>query len=139
MIFAALFLLAQAPDAVAECTDPTTQGEMNACAKQEFDRVDAELNAVWKKVRGWAKNADAKLDRGDGQSGYAESLLAAQRAWLTYRDTHCQLVSFDARGGSMQPLLINNCLTELTENRTAELRELLVNQVSGEPKTLPET
>ena len=112
---------------------------MNACAKQEFDRVDAELNAVWKKVRGWAKNADAKLDRGDGQSGYAESLLSAQRAWLTYRDAHCRLVSFDARGGSMQPLLINNCLAELTENRTAELRELLVNQVSGEPKTLPET
>ena len=139
MILAALFLLAQAPDAVAECTDPNTQGEMNACAKQDFDRADAELNAVWKKVRGWAKNADAKLDRGDGQSGYAESLLAAQRAWLTYRDTHCRLVSFDARGGSMQPLLINNCLAELTENRTAELRELLVNQVSGEPKTLPET
>ena len=139
MIFAALFLLAQAPDAVAECTDPNTQGEMNACAKQEFDRVDAELNAVWKKVRGWAKKADAKLDIGHGQSGYAESLLAAQRAWLTYRDAHCRLVSFDARGGSMQPLLINNCLAELTENRTAELRELLVNQVSGEPKTLPET
>ena len=82
MIFAALFLLAQAPDAVPECADPTTQGEMNACAKQEFDRVDAELNAVWKKVRGWAKKADAKLDGGDGQSGYAESLLAAQRETL---------------------------------------------------------
>ncbi len=138
MIFLALALmaLAQATPAAAtpECENPETQTAMNICAGREFERADADLNAAWKAARAFAKSADAGYDYDDGQPGYWDRLLAAQRAWIAYRDAHCQLSSYDARGGSMQPLLRSNCMTTLTRQRTRELRDLLSNQVSGEAK-----
>jgi uncharacterized protein YecT (DUF1311 family) len=131
-------LLAQAGADALDCDNAMTQAAMNMCSKREFDRADEALNAVWNDVRTLAKREDAAYDYDDGQPGYWETLLKAQRAWLIYRDEHCRLSSYDARGGSLQPLLVNNCMTSLTETRTRELRALLENQVSGEPKSVSE-
>lgn len=117
-----------------DCAEPMSQTAMNICAAQDFQRADAELNAVWREVRAVAKSADAEL-HDDGQPGHWPTLLEAQRAWLAYRDAHCRLVGYDARGGSLQPLLTANCRAELTRERTRSMRALLTNQVSGEPKT----
>jgi uncharacterized protein YecT (DUF1311 family) len=117
-----------------DCAEPLTQTAMNICAAQDFQRADAELNQVWREVRALAKAADAELND-DDQHGHWPTLLEAQRAWLTYRDAHCRLVGYDARGGSLQPLLVAQCRTELTRERTRSMRALLTNQVSGEPKT----
>src|SRR5205085_7185599 len=38
------------------------------------------------------------------------------------RDAHCRGESFEARGGSMQPMLYEGCRATLTRARTAELR-----------------
>tara|TARA_R110002072_G_scaffold86774_6_gene195810 strand:+ start:10515 stop:10952 length:438 start_codon:yes stop_codon:yes gene_type:complete len=117
-----------------DCAEPLTQTAMNICAAQDFQRADAELNQVWREVRALAKSADAE-PHDDGQPGYWPTLLEAQRAWLAYRDAHCRLVGYNARGGSLQPLLTANCRAELTRARTQSMRALLTNQVSGEPKT----
>ena len=131
-------LLAQVGTAALDCDNAMTQTAMNMCSKQEFDRADAELNVVWEQVRAHARRADAGFDDDDGQPGHWDTLLKAQRAWLTYRDEHCRLSSYDARGGSLQPLLASDCMTSLTEARTTELHGLLTNQVSGEPKSVSE-
>ena len=60
----------------------------------------------------------------DGQPGYVDTLRAAQRAWLTYRDQHCLAESFIARGGSMQASAEHLCKSYLTHQRTFELSEL---------------
>ncbi|WP_251566892.1 lysozyme inhibitor LprI family protein [Erythrobacter sp. 3-20A1M] len=138
MILAALLLVAQPNQPKLDCENPQTQTALTMCSKRDFDRADAAMNAVWKEVRAVAKNADADVRYEDDQAGYWDTLLKAQRAWLTYRDEHCRYASYDVRGGSLQPMLINNCTTDLTNARTMELRELLVSQVSGEPKTVPE-
>lgn len=116
-----------------DCAEPMTQTAMNICAAQDFQRADAELNQVWRDVRVLAKADDAE-PHDDGQPGHWPTLLEAQRAWLAYRDAHCRLVGYDARGGSLQPLLTANCRTELTRERTQSMRALLTNQLSGEAR-----
>lgn len=132
----ALALALQAASPAAEdpdCAAAITQTAMNICAAQAYERADAELNEVWRELRGVAKAAD-EYPHTDGQPGHWATLLEAQRAWLGYRDAHCRLVGYDARGGSLQPLLVANCRAELTRERTRSMRALLTNQVSGETR-----
>jgi uncharacterized protein YecT (DUF1311 family) len=125
----ALLMLAQAGASAAEsaidCDNAQTQTEMNICAAREFAASDAELNAQWEKTAAAMKALDAELDREtDKQLGHYDTLLEGQRAWLTFRDAQCLAESFKARGGSMQPLLVAQCKTYMTELRTEQLRDL---------------
>ena len=125
-MIAALLLLAAAPaEAEETCANPQTQLMMNTCSYQDFERADAAMNAQWRLTMAAMKRYDQTLDRKyDRQPGYAETLLAAQRAWLTYRDQHCLSESFYARGGSMAPMLVSGCKASLTDARTKQLKEL---------------
>ena len=53
----------------------------------------------------------------DDLKGADKALLAAQRAWIAYRDSQCELAGFEARGGSMEPMLVSGCLADLTRKR----------------------
>ncbi|MEM1194920.1 MAG: lysozyme inhibitor LprI family protein [Pseudomonadota bacterium] len=116
------------PNPEWNCEEPTRQQEMNWCAAQEFRAADEALNAQWRATSAIMKRRDSALLRyepeGDGTPGYFETMLEAQRAWLTYRDQHCRVEGFVARGGSLEPLLVTTCKTALTEARTKELKEL---------------
>ena len=112
MILLALAMMAQ-PATAPDCGDAMTQAEMNACSYAEYQSADAALNAEWTIARDVAKRRDL----------FAE-LLKAQRAWLAFRDAHCEAVAAQYAGGSIRPLIHNSCLTELTETRTTQLREM---------------
>jgi len=108
------------------CADPQAQQEMNWCAAKEFEAADAELNAQWKLTAAAMKERDGDIDRTyDKRSGYFETLLAAQRAWLSYRGQHCASEGYLFRGGSMEALLVGTCKTKLTRERTQQLRFLI--------------
>ena len=62
---------------------------------------------------------------GASYAGAVEMLKKAQRAWIGYRDGQCQLSGYSARGGSMEPMLVSQCLADLTKKRTQELKDLL--------------
>ena len=99
------------------------QQEMNLCANRDFERADAEMNAQYRIMVAAMREADKEVDRKfDNQPLYYDTLLAAQRAWLTFRDQHCLLASFESRGGSMQPMLESGCKAELTRARTKQLK-----------------
>ena len=120
----ALLLMAAGP--ALNCKDPQAQLEMNMCAYYEFERADAAMNAQWRTVAAAMREADRSVDRkSDNQPLHYDTLLAAQRAWLTYRDQHCMVASFEARGGSMQPMLVSGCKSELTRERTRQLKQLV--------------
>lgn len=125
---AALLMLAQAAPATEEdidCDHAQYQIEMNLCAVRDFEASDAALNAQWGETSARMKALDAEIDREhDKQPGYFETLLDGQRAWLAFRDAQCLSESFMARGGSMQPMMISQCKTYLTELRTQQLRDL---------------
>ena len=130
MITLTLALLLGAQDPQWNCENPQAQQEMNFCAAEDFRRADAELNAVYRTAIEHAREADrdyARLADGgggptDGGPGEEATLREAQRGWVSFRDAHCRLESFEARGGSMQPMLDAGCRATLTRARTAELR-----------------
>ena len=110
------------------CEDPMYQQEMNYCAGQDYMAADAELNAQWKVTAAAMKARDADFEDyggNDTREGYFESLLEAQRGWLRYRDAHCRVEGYTARGGSMEPMLASGCKAHLTKLRTEELRQLV--------------
>lgn len=127
MIFASLLLLsAAAADSGIDCENAMAQPELNACAYQEYERADAALNAQWKRTVATMKERDRSLDRSyDKRPGFYDTLLAAQRAWLTYRDQHCASEGYSMRGGSAESMVISGCKTRLTEARTAQLKALI--------------
>lgn len=125
---AALIAFLIAPSAAlaedkVDCTDPQAQMEMNYCAEQDYKAADAALNVAYKAAMKAMKEIDSYLE-GD-QKGAADALLAAQRDWIPYRDKACTSEGYMVQGGSMQPLIIYECLERLTKARTANL-EILV-------------
>lgn len=91
-----------------------TQSDMNICSYRDYLRADIELNRTWKALTNSTKGTD-----------FARNLLEGQRAWLTYREKHCDVWRSRYEGGSMMPLVVNHCLTEITKFRTNELKRLL--------------
>ena len=128
MLTQATPLPADLPDCDEEAAEFGTQQDMNICAHRDFLIADAALNAQWKVTRAKMKERDAEWEGYkpdyDTRPGWFASLLESQRAWLTYRDAHCRVDGYTARGGSLEPLLVSTCKTALTNARTEELREL---------------
>lgn len=130
MIALVTALLLGAQDPQWNCENPQAQQEMNYCAAEDFRRADAELNTVYRTAierareadREYAGVADGAGGPTDGGPGEEATLREAQRAWVGFRDAQCRLESFEARGGSMQPMLDAGCKATLTRARTAELR-----------------
>ncbi|MGG7516534.1 lysozyme inhibitor LprI family protein [Allorhizobium undicola] len=107
------------------CTDPQTQQDMNFCAGEDYNRADRDLNRIYKRAMAWAEEQDTYWkDTDEDKVGAVNALKKAQRAWIDYRDGHCDTYGFQARGGSMEPQLVASCLTDLTKARTRELQEL---------------
>jgi uncharacterized protein YecT (DUF1311 family) len=125
----ALFLLCGVSAAMADdeikCNAEGNQQEMNACAYDDLADADATLNATYKKAMAFAKDQDESYKDQPDLQGAVAALKKAQRAWLDYRDGHCEGYGFGARGGSMEPMLVAGCQADLTKKRTAELKELM--------------
>ena len=91
-----------------------TQLEMTRSAVTALELADRNLNTTYKQLLG-------KLDK---QS--KAKLLTAQRAWLAYRDADALLTGdIDARGGSMQGMLVALRKRELTISRTADFKRMI--------------
>lgn len=97
---------------VGHCGDAQTQDVMNACFAIEFENADQEMNAVYQAT---LKQLDAN-DR--------ECVRVAQRAWLRYRELHCQAVgSLHVGGGSLEPTEVFGCKARVTRARTKEIQD----------------
>jgi uncharacterized protein YecT (DUF1311 family) len=91
-----------------------SQPELNAAADAEYQKADARLNATYKKLL-------AKLDD-EGK----KKLIAAERAWVAYRDAQADFdADAAARGGSMEPMEYSNSCLELTEARIKQLEKAI--------------
>lgn len=127
MIVATLLLFAATADEPKiDCDNASMQFELNACAHQEYERADAAMNVQWKITSARMKELDVEFGRNyDKRPGHFETLLAGQRAWLTYRERHCTSEGYAMRGGSAEPMVFSGCMTQLTEARTKQLKDLI--------------
>ena len=113
-------------DPPVDCTSPMTQADMNQCAYEDFEKADKELNVVYKQALKSQEDVDKQsAEINPIYVGAVKALKKAQRAWIDYRDGHCDGVGYEAVGGSMQGMLISGCQATMTTARTKELRELI--------------
>ena len=122
---AVLLASAAFADDEMKCNPEGSQAEMNICAYDDFKKADDALNAMYKKAVAYAKEQDDNYKGQPELQGAMAALKKAQRAWIDYRDGHCDLAGFAARGGSMEPMLVSGCQADLTQKRTAELKALM--------------
>lgn len=122
MICGPAFAQNNADEPKIDCAKAEAQTDLNICAALDFDTADKALNAQYKKTRAAMVAIDADLD--NNMKGAEKALIKAQRAWVDYRDGECEAQGFQARGGSMEPMLVSGCKAELTKKRTKELKDL---------------
>ena len=112
-LIAAAALLASGAGGAGDCSNDNTQTEMNQCAAAQYQAADKKLNETWQQA----------LKRASGQQ--LELLKKAQQAWISLRDADCAFLASGAEGGSMQPMLISQCMTDKSVEREAFLASLL--------------
>ncbi|MBY3445061.1 MULTISPECIES: lysozyme inhibitor LprI family protein [Rhizobium] len=123
LVGAAMLLTTGAASAEGiDCNSPKTQSDMTSCEAARHEAADKALNVQYKKTRAVLAAIDKDLD-GD-MKGAEQALVKAQRAWIDYRDAECDAFGFQARGGTMEPMLVAGCLANITDKRTKELKEL---------------
>ncbi|MDV5631505.1 lysozyme inhibitor LprI family protein [Enterobacter cloacae] len=108
---AALLLCASA--LADECDNATTQLELNTCSAQQYQAADKKLNQTYQSA---IKRAAAPQ---------RDLLKKAQQAWIALRDADCNFIGSGNEGGSVQPMIISQCLTEKTVEREAFLASLM--------------
>ena len=65
------------------------------------------------------------MARLESENETRKALVGAQKAWLAFRDAECDFEAAGARGGSIQPMIVAQCRTRLTEARSGALRGFL--------------
>lgn len=118
-----MFLIAGMSWAADEikCNPDGAQIELNACARNEFEKADKELNQTY--------NAVLKKEAADLL--FIAKFRQAQKAWILFRDADldawfaCPDANVKVCWGSMYPMSYQSRKAELTRERTRHLKRLL--------------
>lgn len=102
---------ARADDAYNRCIDDSdgTNTAWAACGSDYVARADKALNTTWKRVYGLTEG-QTKAD-----------LLAAQRAWIAFKETACAFYANGDWGREGEVLGYPACVARIIEARTADL------------------
>jgi uncharacterized protein YecT (DUF1311 family) len=109
---------------------PISQRQMDDCAAFEYKEADAHLNKVYRKAMQYMTDdlARAQKQADQKEMKYEEAAIAslkeAERTWLSYRDIQCKAAAQQYEGGTMAPMIYSQCLTTVTEHRTADLKSI---------------
>jgi uncharacterized protein YecT (DUF1311 family) len=107
-----------------DCSAPKTQADMNICSFQSYQKVDNELNVLYKDKLAWLQYPATK-----------QRFVQAQKAWIAFRDSSCLYeVGPREESGTIWPLLQNGCMEALTKRRVAELKEYVACDEDGCPR-----
>ena len=111
--------------AAGACEDQIPSGndsETNDFARS-FRIWDFALNAIYKQALLDAELSDPPATQ---KVSLSQSLRAAQRSWLVYRDTECKFITSQFMGGSAASLAASSCMSELSRERALRLNALSV-------------
>jgi uncharacterized protein YecT (DUF1311 family) len=96
-----------------DCNKAVTTPEMKYCSQQSYQAADKRLNQVYKKVISTLNGSQKPI------------LIAAQQAWIKFRDNNCDFEVYGSRGGTGYEIFRNGCLERLTTQRTKDLENFL--------------
>jgi uncharacterized protein YecT (DUF1311 family) len=101
--------------AAEDCSNLQTQTDMTICAVGEYDKADAELNASYKQIMARLKS----------DPDTAKLLVAAEKAWMAFRDAECTFANSQTVGGSIHPMMVAECREAITRKRIDDLKAYL--------------
>ena len=96
-----------------------TQAELNREAAATFQRADARLNDIYRRVLASAAAVDDERK---------QKLIKAQRAWVVFRDAEAEFEADNLRGGTAYSMEYDGVRTNLTEERVKALTGILQEQ-----------
>ena len=117
-----LYLLALAtiglptPASADDCAHAPDQQAMNQCADRNYKQSDAALNVLYAQIGHRLENSDPDIRK---------RLVAAQRAWIGFRDAECKFATSASAGGSISPMLYAECADMLTRKRMDDFKAYL--------------
>lgn len=102
------------------CQDITVSDQVFLCAKNKKDAVDEYLNEQYQSLLSKVNSEYANDDLLKRE--FLSKIKTAQRNWLKFRDTNCELYSFqiDTKSQAYQTSL-NECIAKMSESRGREL------------------
>ena len=77
----------------------------------DYSEADKKLNKLYKQY----------IKKLDDDPNLKSKFIAAQRAWIKYKESDCDFQAKQTEGGSINSEIIGYCLTEHTINRIKKL------------------
>lgn len=101
-----------------------SQMDMNLISKEIYEVWDGGLNDIWGKLKAVLPEEEMS------------ALTQEEREWIAYKEARAAEVGAEFEGGSIQPLMINDKLADLTRDRVYELAVYLGEEI-GQSITMP--
>lgn len=95
------------------CSTAESTVELKYCSQQSYKAADKQLNQIYQQVISTTRGQQKQL------------LIAAQQAWVNFRDNTCNFETFLSRDGTGYEIFRNGCLERVTKQRTKELQNYL--------------
>ncbi len=105
-----------------DCDKVMTTPDINACAKQDQERVEVELNRVYQKVMKSLSKPDTDLE---SHSETKATLRKAQRLWIKFREADCDAVYLQHMSGTIRTVMHIGCMQSHAEQRIKELQAFM--------------
>ncbi len=118
LVIISLFLATNA--FALDCDNAITTLDMNACAKQEQEKVENELNLVYKQVIKSLSVPDTEVIK---YSKVKSNLIQAERSWVKFRKADCDATYSLHQSGSIRNLMYLGCMQSHAEQRIEQLKE----------------
>lgn len=114
-------------DAATACMDGEEGGHstvgMMFCMLGERDAWDVLLNQEYQNARAFAQGMDEQSQENFPEYAVRdEQVLAAQRAWIAFRDANCSMAYGLWGEGSMRQIAGSRCQMQMTAEQTLALR-----------------
>jgi len=108
---------------VVDCRNSTNSREQLYCVSDELKRADQELNHIYQRIL-------KKLERPNNEyADYAsarKALVRGQRAWVTFKESDCEVSGYLNLKGSIQSNEVIDCELKHTKKRIADLNAYLI-------------
>jgi uncharacterized protein YecT (DUF1311 family) len=98
-----------------DCDKAVSTSDINECARIGQEKVEKQLNVVYQDVLKTTAAPDAAEER--------KALIAAQRAWVKFREADCKAVYQKWAGGTIRGVMYTGCMQNRAETRIKELRD----------------
>lgn len=101
---------------LTDCQDMPDNASIGMCLDDVFKETDIQLNLKYQKLVSKLKTSSLEENK-----ELLSRLVKAQRAWITFKETTCELEGMQMYGGSGQGLQVLSCLLDMTEKRIEDL------------------